>query len=160
MHRIQFREVNLPVEVAGRLFLHGLPGRRETIDAFLIAVAGHSIGCVVCLEESDKLATKSPDYAALRGGSTPWERIDHPIPDFSPPRDLDGFWATACKVSAKLCTRDNVLIHCGAGIGRTGMMAMAVLLASGVAFKDAKRRVRAAGSGPETAEQKAAMREI
>lgn len=53
-----------------------------------------------------------------------------------------------------------ILIHCGAGVGRTGTMAVAVLIALGVPVLEARRLVNAAGSGPEVPDQEAALRRI
>ena len=47
----------------------------------------------------------------------------------------------------------NILIHCGAGIGRTGTVAISVLLELGIGDAEAKQIVKIAGSHPETPDQ-------
>jgi protein-tyrosine phosphatase len=47
----------------------------------------------------------------------------------------------------------NVLLHCAAGIGRTGTAAACVLKRLGLPVDEALQRVREAGSNPETAVQ-------
>ena len=46
-----------------------------------------------------------------------------------------------------------VLVHCAAGIGRTGTAAACVLKALGLEADEALARVRSAGSNPQNAEQ-------
>jgi len=48
---------------------------------------------------------------------------------------------------------ERVLIHCGAGIGRTGMLATCVLMHLGVSRCEATQAVTGAGAGPETIPQ-------
>ena len=44
-------------------------------------------------------------------------------------------------------------MHCAAGIGRTGTLAVCVLLALGLGAAEARAAVRSAGSSPQTAAQ-------
>ena len=48
---------------------------------------------------------------------------------------------------------DTVVLHCAAGIGRTGSAAACVLKALGLPTDDALQRVRDAGSNPQNASQ-------
>ena len=48
---------------------------------------------------------------------------------------------------------DEVLLHCAAGLGRTGSAAACLLKALGVEANEALQRVREAGSNPQNAEQ-------
>ncbi|MDR5710413.1 MAG: tyrosine-protein phosphatase [Armatimonadota bacterium] len=63
-------------------------------------------------------------------------------------------------VAALLREGERVVVHCGAGIGRTGMVATAVLMALGLSLDDAEARIKEAGSEAETDEQKKLLRDI
>ncbi|MEX2443140.1 MAG: hypothetical protein WD492_06030 [Alkalispirochaeta sp.] len=46
------------------------------------------------------------------------------------------------------------LVHCGAGVGRTGTFADAVLMSLGYTYNDAYEEINAAGSHPEMPAQR------
>jgi hypothetical protein len=157
-----FREVQLPPDCKGRLFLTGMPGRYQDIQHALEAWnalkanVGKERLMLVSLVDEMEIHRKSPEFAkSLRAGLWEGERISYPIPDFGVPSDEKAFRALMVKVATAMHGGTNVVIHCGAGIGRTGMAAVCVLAALGVSIKDATRVVHAAGSGPETPEQAA-----
>lgn len=52
------------------------------------------------------------------------------------------------------------LFHCGAGRGRTGTFAAALLCKLGLLLKAALKMVAAAGSGPETEEQRSLVEKV
>jgi len=149
-----FREVDLPPEVGGRLFLHSLPARHEAWADFVAAAQAHGLGRIVSLTADAEIAQRSPAYAAaIRRGELPCARVSFPVPDYGVPTDRARFAALARDVAAGLRTGERVLVHCGAGIGRTGTFAACVLVALGLGAAEALATVRAAGSAPETSEQ-------
>jgi len=149
------REVKLPEGVSGRLMLHSMPGRHETLDNVWSELNSHEIAAIVCLADYAEIRSKSPAYAkALQGGTVPCEVVRFEIPDFGVPNDRGAFWAFALKIAERLRKADNLLIHCGAGIGRTGTLAECVLLALEVEASAAHKAVKKAGSGAETDEQR------
>ena len=148
-----FRSVPLPDGVAGQLFLHSMPGRLEPFDDAKDAIAEAEIRRVVCLTPSDEIRDKSPGYAAAIAAGTPWRHVAHPIPDFGVPHDEGAFSSVVNSIADALRRGENVLVHCAAGIGRTGTFAVAVLMRLGVPLRDARRTVPAAGSSAESEEQ-------
>lgn len=148
------RVVLLPKGVLGTLYLGSMPGRHEPFEEARAAIISKKIGRVVCLSPPDEILLKSPDYLPALERGVPWIHVGHPVGDYGVPGDRAAFWALAQDIARALRVGENVLIHCGAGVGRTGTLAVAALLALGQTLSDADKAVKVAGSGPETGEQK------
>ncbi|HHX64458.1 MAG TPA: phosphatase [Chloroflexi bacterium] len=145
-----FRRVNLTKLAPGTLYLHSMPGRCEPMDNWLQAVRDHKISHVICLAPPDDVRNESPRYADLLESNG--LRCPHrlfPIPDFGVPADRGAFAARVEEAAGWLREGGRVLVHCGAGIGRTGMFAVGVLIALGLDHAHALARVEEAGSYPE-----------
>ncbi len=119
------RRVELPEDLEGHLFLHSMPGRYEPIEDFLTEIVLKNISCVVCLASQEEIRQKSPAYATLLGGTVPWEHIAFPIWNLGAP---DAFEPLSREIVKRLRQGRNVLIHCDSGVGRTGTVAVSVLL--------------------------------
>ncbi len=147
---MRFRQVSLPDTVSGRLFLHSMPGRFDCLDNTWEQTRRLAIHAIVCLAPDAELTRHSPDYAlALEAGEIPCEVWRLPIEDFGVPQDETALVALAHRAGEALRSGQSLLVHCGAGIGRTGTVAAAVLLILGLDLDAALERVREAGSGPE-----------
>jgi protein-tyrosine phosphatase len=150
-----FRAVALPERLAGRLFLHSMPERYEAYEDAWQEIARCHVSRVVCLAPLAEVQTKSSRYAqAIEADLLPWVQEIFPVADYGIPDDRDGFWRLAQRLAAGLQRGERILIHCGAGIDRTGTLAICVLLALGMAIDHACVAVKAAGSSPETPTQR------
>lgn len=149
-----FRSVDLPDDVKGRLYLHSMPGRYEPYQATLDAVRMKGISKIVCLTSLQEIEAKSPAYArALQRNDVAWDHAMFPIVDFGVPSDRQRFLQLVHDIAADLRAGIHILLHCAAGIGRTGTVASCVLVALGVAPDEAAQRVYEAGSYAERPEQ-------
>jgi len=150
-----FRAVALPNGVRGRLLLHSMPGRRELLQSAWAAAKQEGVKVLVRLAGLAEIRLKSPEYAdALTNGQVPFEVLACEIPDFGVPDDRGAYCAVAREIAKRLQGGEAVLVHCGAGIGRTGMFAVSVLVALGESVKSAEKAVSLAGSCAETDDQK------
>lgn len=156
-----------------KLYLDAMPGRKREgrpqgdFGLWLREMAANNIGTVVCLAPEEQIAAESPEYAEWRLGqlSEPegpvanvrvrFELIDIPIDDFHAPEPLVSgrFWRVANEIAERIENGGRVFVHCGAGIGRTGMFAVAVLMRQGYGYDEAYVEISAVGSHPEVLAQ-------
>lgn len=153
------RTLPLPDGIPGALYLSGMPGRYGVFEAERDHITEEGIDTVLCLTPSEEIERRSPAYAAaIKGKTLPWRQWIFPIPDFDAPDDQEAFLNQIHTAAEHLRQSGKLLIHCNAGIGRTGLMATCLLMALGVARQTALDMVRAAGSRPEAPEQQALIR--
>ncbi len=152
-----FRPVPLPAEIPGRLYLHGMPGTSEPWPKFIAEARRLRLDAVACLVPDGEIAEKSPAYAAaLSGGELFWQHRPFPIPDFGTPPALKtaAFHVFIAGLARRLREGGSLLVHCGAGIGRTGTTAICLLIELGMPLGKAIDAVERAGSHPETGAQR------
>jgi protein-tyrosine phosphatase len=149
-----FRRVNLPARIPGKLLLHSMPGRFETIERAWQQVKSEAVDAIVCLAEKYEIRLKSSAYAvALETGTVPCSVLPLEIREGGVPEDRNRFWALVNEVANRLQSGEVVLIHCAGGLGRTAMFAISVLLALGEPMNEAESVVSRAGSLVETMPQ-------
>src|SRR5690606_9549780 len=66
-------------------------------------------------------------HEAICSGTSPVPVLEFGIPDFGTPDDANSFASFVKEICEHSKRRQNVLIHCEGGIGRTGMVAQYVL---------------------------------
>ena len=144
-------EIPLPA-VPGRLWLCGKHAIGPDAEALVALVGATS---VVCLTERHELADRYPDYVAWldreRGGRAVWQ----PIHDLHAP-GVEEVAPLVDDVVARLRGGEGVVVHCGAGIGRAGTLAVCVLVSLGHDVDDALAVVAAHRpmAGPEVGAQR------
>jgi len=149
-----FRTVVLPHNVSSSLYLHSMLGRYDSLSTSVSEIEEKEIDIVVSLTSLEEIRQKSPGYAkAIDDKSLGFERMEFPIIDFGIPQDSIAFLNLVKNLADRLKSGENLLIHCGAGIGRTGTLAASVLISLGKDLNESLDAVRNAGSNPETEEQ-------
>jgi protein-tyrosine phosphatase len=149
-----FRPLPLPEPVRGALWLHAMPGRLEAWQDFLADAQRVRLTLLVCLTPRHELASLSPDYdSALRQGALPMRWLHLPMRDLGLAPNREAFREGIERLAQYLGDGDVALLHCAAGIGRTGTAAACLLKRLGLPRAQALQLVRAAGSSPESAAQ-------
>lgn len=151
-------EIPLPTTVRGQLWLCGKHAIGPDPEALMQRVGADA---VVCLNEEHELADRYPEYVRwLR--TQPRERaLWCPIADLHAPT-LDEFTPVLTDIVDRLAAGDRLIVHCGAGIGRAGTTAVAVLVSLAVPLDDALAHVRRhrPAAGPEVGAQLDLVREL
>ncbi|MBB4843908.1 protein-tyrosine phosphatase [Paucibacter oligotrophus] len=151
-----FRPLPLPAasSATGRLWLQSMPGRLESWGAFLDEARLRQLSLVVCLNPLEEVAQLSPGYhKAIAEGRLPFRWQHLPMRDFGLGADPQAFRQGVEQICHSLQLGDQVLLHCAAGIGRTGTVAACVLKSLGQDRDAALQAVRAAGASPQSALQ-------
>jgi hypothetical protein len=143
-------EVPLP-SGPGRLWLCGKHAVGPDPDAVLERLGATTI---VCLNEDDELRGRYPGYVAWLQASAPERAVWFPIPDLHAP-DLDALRRLVEALRLRVAAGEGLLLHCGAGIGRAGTVAAALLVTMGEGLDDALAHLLACRptAGPQTAIQ-------
>ena len=142
----------IPIEgVSGKLVLAGL----EAVGPDAAALLGH-VGAemMVCLQTDAEIDRRYPPYLEWLADPKPHEALRLPIQDHlvAP----DGPMASLIEaIVDRISDGGGVVVHCGAGWGRAGLVGALVLVAFGTSVTEALDRVRAArpAAGPQSDEQ-------
>jgi protein-tyrosine phosphatase len=115
----------------------------------------------VCLCEEFELEERFPNYVLWLRAHAPDRAIWSPIPDLHAPTVEDAM-ALIELLRQRLNRGDSLLMHCAAGIGRSGTMAAALLITLGMSTADAITHVAAHRpmAGPEEGVQSALLEAV
>lgn len=143
-------EIPLP-HVPGRLWLCGKHAIAPDPDALLTALGADT---VVCLVEDHELADRYPTYLHWLRVATPTVAVRFAIHDLSAP-PFERAMPFLDDLVDRLRAGDGLVVHCGAGIGRAGTTAAALMVLLGTPLDDALAHVRAHRpmAGPEVGPQ-------
>lgn len=142
----------IPVAGAdGTLILCGLDVIGPNPAGLLTAVEGD---VAVCLQTDEELLRRFPDYPAWLAAPEPYEALrlptlDHLVADDNLVSDL------VVDIHRRLRRSQRVVVHCGAGWGRAGVIAALVMCAAGAEVDVALTDLRSArpAAGPQSADQ-------
>jgi hypothetical protein len=145
--------------VAGELWLCGKHAVGADPEAALGRIGG--TGSIVCLNQRRELEDRYPHYVAWLDEHRDTRALWFPIPDLHAP-PLADLRPLLGEIGRRLADGGHVLVHCGAGIGRAGTVAVCVLMEHGL-DRDAALAVVAAHrpmAGPEVGAQRELVDEL
>jgi hypothetical protein len=117
-----------------------------------LAKAGADI--LVSLIETPEIHMRFPDFERWLN-ENPVRSRRHPIPDWGVVGD-DELLNTADQLTGLVVTGHKLILHCGAGMGRTGILSTLMLMNLGMEYQPAADHVRAhrGGAGPDSQAQR------
>lgn len=142
----------IPIEgVQGALVLTGLEAVGPDAAALLDHVGADTL---VCLQTDEEIERRYPSYLRWLGDPEPHEALRLPIEDHLVPPD-GPMLSLIEAIGDRLERGEGVVVHCGAGWGRAGLVAALVLVAHGATVPESLDRVRAArpAAGPQSEDQ-------
>jgi len=120
-----------------------------------------AVDTVVCLMESDEVDRRFPNYADWLVTAGPDRAVHAPAPDHGVVAD-EVAGAVVADVVGRLESGMTVLLHCGGGYGRTGVVAVQVMATFGMGLEESLVAVRAArpACGPQSDAQDEQLRRL
>ncbi len=145
---------------AFRLAISPRPPGGQRLDSVLKVLRGEGVDILVSLQPEAEARACGLEREADAAATAGMTFLRHPIVDHGIPSDPAATIAFADELLAHLRGGRSVLAHCYAGIGRSGLLAILVLMRDGYEYDEAAYRTAAARqlTVPETSEQRAWLR--
>lgn len=128
----------------GELAISPMPGRGGTYDADLLILLAFGPSLVISMTPLDEMRSWEAERLGsdLKDHDISWRHL--PIPDFGAPGEAvrQAWPAVAAEAKAALAQGQRVLVHCMGGCGRSGMIALRLMVEAGEAPEAALERLR------------------
>lgn len=138
-----------------RLAMMPCPPGGQRLDLAMRALRQHGVDIVVSLQPEEEAAHCGMEREAEAAELAGMTFFRFPIRDHGVPRDRVAITAFADELLVRLLGGESVLVHCYAGIGRSGLLAILILMRAGFTYDEAAYRAIAARKlrVPETEDQ-------
>lgn len=138
----------IPTPYAGRLAIAPRPRGGDWLNDEIRGWHEAGIESVVSLLMPDETVELELEEESTAGEQRGMRFLTFPIPDRDVPASGSAFRELVSTVSSELSVGRNVAVHCRQGIGRAGLVAASVLIASGRDVDEAVTQVGAARGRP------------
>jgi hypothetical protein len=144
-----FTIATVPLAGGGRIGISQIPGRTGEYASDLKAIAAWGADAVVSMTDRIEMEARGCSDLGLRLASMQIGWFHLPIRDFGGPSgENEGGWPElSARLHAILDGRGAVLVHCHGGHGRSGMVALRLLVERGEEPEAALHRIRAVRPG-------------
>jgi protein-tyrosine phosphatase len=138
------------------------PQGRELLSAEIKQLGSMGFDTLVCLLTQEEISLLGLEKEKEECASRNIKFIHFPVADFGVPGEMQEMISLAEALNAEISKGKKVIAHCRGGIGRSSLLACALLMQQGITCKEAialvsKKRDRKV---PETAEQEAWLEKL
>lgn len=113
------------------------PRGGDWLEVDLGALSLRGINVLVSLLERDEAAELGLADESASCAAQGIEFLSLPVPDLEPPRDSETFLRAAINLARLLREGKHIALHCRQSVGRSGLLAVSVAVASGLNLDDA-----------------------
>lgn len=132
----------------GHLSVMAHPSGAPDLEAELLGLRSKGVDHVVSLLEPDEAEDMDLADEGMFCRKLGLRFTSFPIPDFDIPPDRDEALELVETLHRRIADGEHIVIHCRAGIGRTGLIASALLVRDGLTPGAAMHEVSFARGGP------------
>ena len=104
------------------------PSLEQSDPASVVNISRLGINLVVSLLETNEARTLGLDAEREQVKALGMDFVSFPIPDMGIPTSVEEFASLSKMLLKQVNAGNNILVHCHAGIGRSGLMAAGILL--------------------------------
>jgi protein-tyrosine phosphatase len=150
----------IPLPGIGMLAITPRPRGGDWLEVDVAALSAGGVNMLVSLLETDEAAELGLDDELACCASYGVEFLSLPVPDLGVPRVSETFVMAATDLAKLLREGKHIAVHCRQSVGRSGLLAVSVAVASGLELGEAVETVSKARGVqvPETPTQLAWLR--
>ncbi|CAN1541387.1 CDC14 Predicted protein-tyrosine phosphatase [Rhabdaerophilaceae bacterium] len=131
--REPFRVATITLPDGGRLGLARLPGRYGDLDDCIAQIQTWPANAVVSMTPIEEMRSLGASGLPLRLQEADIAHYSFPVEDYGIPVDSAALWAMISQnMHERLDDNQSVLLHCRGGLGRSGMVAVRLLIERGM----------------------------
>jgi protein-tyrosine phosphatase len=150
------RIFQISIDAPGTVSITARPRGGDWLEDDVAGLAQQGVGVVVSLLCADEQVELALEEEAAICSKHDIEFISLPVPDLGVPHDTEEFVAAIYRLVRLVRAGSNIAVHCRQSIGRSGLLAVSIVMALGMTLEPALECVSNARGVrvPETDEQR------